>query len=235
MKRGMRKSFWKKMESVLCICVMLFGVLGLTGCGNTSQTSADTSNESGNDQSGIADDVAAGEVTWTLDYDGTLTISGNGAMYEDGYSPWMNDENIKRVVIENGITSIGVGAFNECSNLTSIEIPDSVTEIGAGAFSYCSNLTSIDIPDSVTEIGDRAFYFCESLTSIEIPDGVTKIGGDTFYDCVSLTSITIPDSVTEIGERAFMGCDNLTIIGYPGTTAETYAQENEINFVSLEQ
>ena len=80
-----------------------------------------------------------------------------------------------------------------------------VTSIGEGAFSECS-LTSIIIPDSVTIIGEGAFVYCESLTSITIPDGVTSIGSSAFSGCSSLTSITIPDGVTSIGYSAFSGC-----------------------------
>lgn len=71
--------------------------------------------------------------------------------------------------IPNSVTSIGGGAFFDCSNLTSITIGNSVTSIGACAFSGCSGLTSITIPDSVTSIGEWAFVRCNSLTSVTIP------------------------------------------------------------------
>ena len=143
-----------------------------------------------------------GECTWTLDSDGVLTISGNGKM-GDYYTPWV--ESITKVIIENGVTSIGFSAFRDCTPLTSVTIPDSVTSIGDMAFYGCTSLTSVTIPDSVTEIGWYAFEDCTSLTSVTIPDGVTSIGGSTFSGCTSLTSITIPDSVTEIGANAFFG------------------------------
>ena len=115
------------------------------------------------------------------------------------------------------VTSIGGGAFWDCSGLTSITIPNSVTSIGDSAFRSCSSLTSIVIPNSVTSIGDRAFWYCDSLTSINIPDGVTSIGEYAFYNCDSLTSITIPDSVTSIGGCAFEGCSSLTSITIPNS------------------
>ena len=130
-------------------------------------------------------------------------------------SPISNIENVKSVVIENGVTSIGDATFYGCRSLTSIEIPNSVTSIGAYAFSVCSGLTSINIPEGVTSIGDGAFSVCSSLTSIEIPEGVTSIGDYAFNDCSRLTSINIPEGVTSIGKGAFYDCSSLTSIEIP--------------------
>ena len=147
-----------------------------------------------------------------------LTISGTGAMYGyyDDPQPW-NDysDNITSVVIENGITSIGIIAFGGYASLTSITIPDSVESIGADAFNGCTGLTSITLPDSVKSIGDAAFSVCTGLTSIKIPDGVTSIGESAFQGCTSLTSITIPDGVTSIGVYAFCDCTSLASIKIP--------------------
>ena len=163
-----------------------------------------------------------GNLTWKLDADGTLTISGTGAMknynYYNNPSPASQKKgSVKKVVIKDGVTSIGNSAFDSCSNLTSITIPDSVTSIGNHAFYACSSLPSITIPDNVTRIGDYAFYACSSLPSITIPDSVTRIGDYAFYDCSSLPSITIPDDVTSIGNCAFESCSNLTSIVIPNS------------------
>ena len=102
---------------------------------------------------------------------------------------------IKKVYIENGVTTIGDGAFSDCSSLTSVTIPNSVTTIGGDAFRGCSHLTSVTIPNSVTTIESSAFANCSSLTSVTIPNSVTTIGQGAFSDCKSLTSVTIPNSV----------------------------------------
>ena len=127
-----------------------------------------------------------GDLTWTLTADGTLTISGKGAMknYDANNSPVaQKTDSVKKVVIQEGVTSIGDYAFFDCSNLTDITIPESVTSIEECAFQNCSSLTDITIPGSVTSIGECAFQGCSSLTSIEIPSSVTSIG-----DCLLYTS-----------------------------------------------
>ena len=158
-------------------------------------------------------------LTWTLSADGTtMTISGSGAMknYITDDSPaTQKKDNVKKVVIEDGVTSIGDFAFFYCSSLTSIEIPSGVTSIGKNAFQYCSSLTSIEIPESVISIGNNTFEHCSSLTNITIPGSVTSIGMSAFSDCSSLASITIPESVTSIGNYAFYNCTGLTSITIP--------------------
>lgn len=165
-------------------------------------------------------------LTWTLDDNGTLTISGTGEMKnytENQYThkcnaPWYSEsKSIKSVVIEKGVTNIGDYAFDYCKSLTNITIPNSVTSIGEWAFLSCSSLTSMTIPNSVTSIGGAAFTHCRSLTSITIPNSITSIDGFTFNDCDSLTSITIPNSVTSIGRNAFWNCSSLTNITIPNS------------------
>ena len=149
---------------------------------------------------------------------------------------------IPAIIDGRSVTSIGGGAFFQCSGLTSITIPDSVTSIGDYAFSG-TNLTysSVDgvkylfsdsyaflidgssasgdlsLPSNVDSkpvrlIADSAFSGSSSLTSVTIPDSVTSIGDYAFSGCTGLTSITIPDSVTSIGEHAFRECTGLTSV-----------------------
>ena len=97
-------------------------------------------------------------LTWTLYEDGTLTICGTGAMKDyninDTQSPVINHQNVKKVMIEGGVTSIGNYAFYFCENLTSLTLPASVMSIGDSAFDTCRGLTNITIPEGVTNIGD---------------------------------------------------------------------------------
>lgn len=155
-------------------------------------------------------------LTWTLDSEGMLTISGTGKMKNFSRSPW-KDRELTTVKVKLGVTSIGNSAFSCCNSLTSVIIPNTVTSIGAWAFRSCSSLTSITIPNSVTRIRVYAFSDCSSLISITIPDGVTSIEDSTFSGCSGLVSISIPNSVTTIGEWAFNKCSSLTNITIPSS------------------
>ncbi|GHV67869.1 hypothetical protein FACS1894199_14170 [Bacteroidia bacterium] len=157
---------------------------------------------------------AFAKFSWTLN-SGVLTISGDEAMpdYEYQDTPWYSQSaSITTVIIENGVTSLGQNAFNECSALTSVTIPNSVTSIGDAAFGNCSSLAEIAIPNSVTSIGFASFGLCSNLTSVTIPNSVTSIGQSAFMRCSSLTSVTIPNSVTSIGNMAFWECRALTSV-----------------------
>ncbi len=161
-------------------------------------------------------------LTWTLDDDGLLTISGTG---EIKYDSFKYKSSIRSVVIADGVTGIGSQAFYKCENLASVKIPSSVTRIGGSAFQYCTSLPSVTIPSSVTSIGACAFSYCYSLKSVEIPESVTSIPDYMFCMCAGLTNVTIPSSVTSIGREAFNGCNSLTSVTIPGSvkSIDTYA------------
>ena len=193
----------------------------------------------------------------------TLTISGSGAMKNYDYvyykAPWLDDyrNDIREVIIEDGVTTIGDDAFDFCSALTTVTIPSSVTSIGAVAFQGCTALSSIDIPNSVTNIGrfafatsgltsvvipnsvttigDGAFDQCKGLTSATISENVESLGFLTFFGCPNLTSVTLPEGVTTIGNQAFGDCTGLTSITIPCsvTTIDKQAFEGCSNLTSL--
>ncbi|MBE6319558.1 MAG: leucine-rich repeat domain-containing protein [Bacteroidales bacterium] len=121
----------------------------------------------------------------------------------NSHNLYINNQEIRDLVIPNTVDSIHNDAFYECFSLTSVSIGNSVMSIGYDAFGGCSSLSSVTIGNSVTSIGDYAFSNCSSLTSINIPESVTSIGKNAFSNCSSLTSINIPESVTNIWYGAF--------------------------------
>ena len=192
----------RKSISVILILSMMLGIFATV---SFTVGAAEADIASTGATSGPKDDL-----TWSLSDDGTLIISGEGAMwhyYKSEISvPWhKNRKNIKSIVIENGVTSIDEWAFAGYTSLTSVEIGDSVTSISNGTFYGCTNLVSITIPDSVTSIDEWAFAECTSLTSIRIPESVTNIENNVFPS-------------------------NITLFVYSGSYAESYAVHNNIPY-----
>lgn len=186
------------------------------------------------------------DVSWKLE-NGTLTISGTGAMKDytyDDLAPWNGSEkDIKTAVIESGVTSIGSSAFSGCSNMTQVSLTDSLKNIGQSAFNECSNLKEISIPNGITDIyswtfnncsnlervtisngvksiGQGAFMSCSALKNISLPDGFENIGRDAFKDCSALENILLPNSVDMINHGAFSGCTKLKEIELPDSVKD---------------
>ena len=125
-----------------------------------------------------------------MSYELTYKLINNETEYEvSGYTGTPVNVVIPSIYNGKSVTSVGEGAFFECSSLTSVEIPDSVTSIGGYAFMACAALQSISIPNSVTTIGDSAFAFSSSLVDITMGASVTSIGEVAFIDCKSLKNI----------------------------------------------
>ena len=161
-------------------------------------------------------------ITWTYN-NGTLTISGTGDVddYNNSSAPWYDHRyDTTKIVVSNGVTGIGEGAFCYFTELTSVSLPGSLKSIGAYAFRGCSSLKSVVIPDSVTSIGEGAFYRCTALTTATVSNSVSRISYGTFMSCENLISVTIPNSVKSIGEKAFYNCGSLTDVYYKGSTAQ---------------
>ncbi|MCM1365502.1 MAG: leucine-rich repeat domain-containing protein [Faecalibacterium sp.] len=188
-----------------------------------------------------AAEVSSGQcgdnVYWSLDDQGTLTISGSGDMWEpERYPNWDDGEtpqlfsgwSVSKVVIEKGITSIWSSAFTRCVNLTSIVVDDNNEDYSSedGVLFNKSKTTLIQypnsdlrttytIPKSVTNIAPRAFKNCSNLINIVLPDGMTNIDMYAFEDCSNLSSIVIPENVTSIDYGVFKGCSKLISVEMP--------------------
>lgn len=160
-----------------------------------------------------------GDLSWTLDSNGLLTITGTGGMNDFPYESsdaWRRYRStIRSVEIREGVTSIGEKAFYECSSLETIILPAGLVSIGKRALGLCTSLKSIELPEGLREIGDDSFLRCESLERISIPDSVVTIGNQTFFNCISLREASLPGSLKAIPERMFEFCESLTEITIP--------------------
>ncbi len=143
-----------------------------------------------------------------------MPLVANAYDFESGgiYYNFNSDGTSVRVTCKTSSDSGYSGSVVIPATITYNSTTYSVTSIGEGAFCNCSALTSVNIPNSVTSIEDYAFEGCSGLTSVTIPNSVTSIGRSAFYNCSGLTSITIPNSVTSIGYWAFYSCSGLTSI-----------------------
>ena len=172
----------------------------------------------------IADSGYCGDnLVWDLTWEGVLTISGTGPMYDWPYAdevPWHDYRSeIKEIIINNGVTYIGENAFFGADAIK-VTIPNTVTRIGAWAFASCSYLKSITIPSSVKEIGIWAFSLCEGVKTLVIPDSVEIIDHRAFMGCSSMETVTIGRNVSFIGYQAFSTCFDLSKIYFTGDAPE---------------
>ena len=240
-KRGITMKLKRIFAALLCLCLLL-ALLPVSALGAKIVASG-TCGANGDN------------LTWTLDSEGTLTISGEGEManYFDSYDnriPWRNyGEQVITIILENGVTSIGDSAFSDCSSLTSVTIPDSVTSIGSHAFSYCSSLTSVTIPDSVTSIGDSAFYDCKALKEVHITDisawcniKFDDVDSNPLFYANNLyingelaTNVVIPNNITSIGDYAFFNYSRLASVTIPDsvTSIGSHAFSNCSSLTSI--
>ena len=198
---------WKLLLIVLLLCAVMAPLMA----------SAET-------QSG----TCGANVAYTLTDDGTLTLSGTGSMYN--YSeitvngvwvteaPW-GDAPV-HLVVEEGVTGIGMSAFSGCQNLVSIDLHNSsVTSISYHAFYHCYNLADALFPDTLTSIGSEAFSTCRSLVSVILPDSVTSIDSDAFRNCASLIELKLPENLTVLNNNVFAFCTSLEEVTIPSSVA----------------
>ena len=153
--------------------------------------------------------------TWKFEVsEGKLTIKGTGETADytsETQQPWASVRgNIKKVVIEDGIQSLGSFFFASSMSLKSIEIPKSVTKIKDSTFYMVSGLESITLPENLVSIGKNAFYNCANLKTVNFPSKLESIGDEAFRHCLALEKIELPKSLTEVKQNTFDHCISAT-------------------------
>ncbi len=162
---------------------------------------------------------------WKLTKSGTLTISGKGDMPDFNFGnpsvsnrPWNdNISSVQKIIIEDGVTSIGRNAFRKC-DVYSVSIPKSVKKIGDDAFRECRKISYVYLEGVVT-IGERTFQSCDNIRGVTLPACIKEIGSAAFFQCQQLLSVGFdPDteSVT-VGDDIFNSCWRLMDVTLPKT------------------
>ncbi len=160
-------------------------------------------------------------VQWVLSADGVMTVSGEGGVRGANTSNLTTrsydayNDQIKTLVVEEGVTFAKENAFNSLTSLESAILPKGFTTLEKGCFYGCSALRSIELPDTLTTIGDEVFYFCTALTSIDMPDSVTTLGKYAFRNCYALRYARLSNSLIEIDDYAFNNCTSLVVLKLP--------------------
>ena len=208
----MRKKNAKRLVLGTCVsAALLFGVSGMRIQAEADSTVIQESAEPAVYGGSVIASGNCGEkgqdVTWTLNKEGVLRIKGKGAIQGEGYNsymPWRKYvRQIKKIVIEEGITKIGGSSFANCSEVTEIKIPDSVEEIGWYAFYYCSSLESIDLGKGVTIIWGNAFCYT-GIKNITLPKQLTKLKEYALEEMNNLENIYV-----ESGNPVFTSKDGV--------------------------
>lgn len=117
------------------------------------------------------------------------------------------NDNVIKVRLSDDIETIGVGAFNLCSNLTDFVFPKKLKTIGNSAFFRCPAITGeLQLPNELEDIGLNAFESCTNITSVIIPDSVYTIHNRAFQDCTEIKNVSIGSGLSELGTYVFSNC-----------------------------
>lgn len=157
---------------------------------------------------------------WQIE-NGTLTITGTGELPSYGYSAqvrpewYARREEIRRLVLEEGISKIGNYCFADLPNLETAQLPDSLEAFGDNVFEKCVSLKAIDIPENVYTLGNYTFSGCSNLTDVTLSQNIHWFQTGVFQNCTSLSHIDLPDWMQNVGDSMFSGCTALTEISLP--------------------
>lgn len=224
----------------LAAAVIFPAAHGVSVSANTVQATVSRTTSSSLTQNTLVDEGTyngeEGTINWKFYEDGTLRVDGTGAT--PNWWPWYDyKDEIKTIIVEEGITTLGAGgfmnhpnlttvtiegkldsvspcAFEDCSQLKSITFSKGVSTIETSAFKDCKSLSEINISKGSTAFRSHVFSGCDNLSTINITEGVSNVDEFAFMNC-KLSNITFSDSATTIGKGAFYGCNSLTTVKLP--------------------
>ena len=204
----------KKIISAFLSIAMLFSIC----CTSVvfAEETVKTGMTSANDTIAWSYDTATKTITFSIAEGQTgTTWSGIGNANASGYKDYVSA--IEKVVVSEGITRVGPGAFAySVPNLKEVTLPSTLTEVGDNAFNSCSKLARLNFkPAAECRIGTFAFN-ATGFVNLVIPEGVTSVGSYAFNNLQgSLKSLYLPSTLTTIGEKAFRNAGKLEKVVIP--------------------
>lgn len=192
----------------------------------------------------FADDGICGDnMQWSLNEQGTLTITGTGSMYDyhagndsTGLSepPWYEyADKIENIIVSDGVKSLGDNAFFLCKNVKSVILPDSITQLGSGLFANCQSLETISLPDNIETLPASIFVSCTSLKNVKLPANLKKIEINAFADS-GIKELNLPESLNEI-ESGVFAMSRIRAIKLPDNiysiSGNTFEDARDLQFV----
>lgn len=149
-------------------------------------------------------------ITGALDFPSSTVRVGTRAFQATGYTS---------VKMQANLTNLGVGAFEDCTQITTATLSDKITSIPQSLFEDCTAMTAVNISKNTTVIGARAFMNCSKLSNFKMPEKITNIETQAFYKCKSIIDVGFPKTLRVIQDDAFMYCTGLLDVAFSKDTA----------------
>lgn len=233
----------KKSAQFFVLILFICSLFLFASCNNNSNNDNGENSNLPEEVTVIAEGDCGEKAKWVLKSNGVLTISGNGDMSDYSYgilsgetvkTPWDdNKAQIKKVVVDEGLKSIGDYSFYSCSNLTEVSLPRGIVEIGTYAFAF-TGIESVSLPYTLTTIGESAFS-TDSLKEAYIPYRVSELGRNAFLS-KNLVSYTVDESSNYFSAKDGVLYNYLgtKLIAYPAAKSATiYIMPEEVTSIAF--
>ena len=173
-------------------------------------------------------------LTWKLDDEGTLTISGSGEMGHASSYPWEAYQGtVRKLIVKTGVTGIARSAFSSFEALEEVVLADTVTTIDGSAFSMCSKLNKLDLGSGLRVIYSHAFEFCDSLEEVNLPASASSISPSAFENCGNLQSFHVASGNETYcdADGVLFWTDKVLLASFPGGRTGSYTVPSSVKTI----